>query len=52
MAKKNKQGKRRQSRSEFYGYTGNKRGTMDYVFWVLSAVAVLVAVIALLLHVL
>ena len=48
----NTQGKKRQSRREFYGYEGNKRSTMDYVFWILSVVNVLVVVIALLLYVL
>ena len=46
----NKQGKKRQSRREFYGYEGNKRSTMDYVFWILSVVTVLVVILALLLY--
>ena len=52
MAKMQKQEKRKVTRREFYGYEGNKRDTMDYVFWILCVITVLVTVAALLLYVL
>ncbi|MBR1468736.1 MAG: hypothetical protein IJ605_01275 [Prevotella sp.] len=40
-----KENKKRQSRREFYGFESRKRDPMDYVFWLLCILAVVLLVV-------